>query len=81
MRRAPDERVMGRYRACAGEMAIPSVVWHELIYGTRRLPESRRRAYADAFVHEAALAHEAKWLYTSDTDFGGCEGDIEIVLV
>ncbi len=51
-RKEPDERVMERYAAHAGEMAIPSVVWHELVYGTRRLPEGKKRTYLEGYLRQ-----------------------------
>ncbi len=67
----PDAGVMARYDAHAAEMAIPSVVWHELRYGAERLPEGRQRdyltGYLDAVVRPALPvvpfdAEAAEWL-------------------
>ena len=41
----PDVRVQERLGAHGDEVAIASVVWHELLYGMERLPEGRRRAF------------------------------------
>ena len=41
----PAEGVLRRLRERGGEVALPSVVWHELVYGARRMDEGRRRSY------------------------------------
>ena len=48
----PNEGVLRRMEAEDGRMAIPSVVWHELLYGMMRLPESRRRTLVEDFLVE-----------------------------
>ena len=35
----PDSRVLERLSRYDGMMAIPSVVWHELLFGVIRLPQ------------------------------------------
>lgn len=39
-----------------GEMAIPSVVWHELQFGCVRLPKSRRRTAIEHYLQDVLLA-------------------------
>lgn len=39
----PNAGVMAKMQQHAGELAIASVVWHELLFGCFRLPMSRRR--------------------------------------
>lgn len=41
----PNEHVLTRYRKHSLELAIASIVWHELLYGVERLPAGRRRRY------------------------------------
>jgi len=41
----PSEAVMRRLRARSGEVALPSIVWHELVYGVERMDEGRRQTY------------------------------------
>lgn len=36
-RPAPDERVVSAFRTYDGMMAIPAVVWHELLFGLARM--------------------------------------------
>jgi tRNA(fMet)-specific endonuclease VapC len=39
-----------------GEMAIPSIVWHELQFGCLRLPKSRRRTAIERYLQDVVLA-------------------------
>jgi tRNA(fMet)-specific endonuclease VapC len=41
--RNPSEAVLSRLRERGGEVALPAVAWHELIYGARRMDQGRRR--------------------------------------
>ena len=41
----PSEAVMRRLRARSGEVALPSISWHERVYGVERMDEGRRRTY------------------------------------
>jgi tRNA(fMet)-specific endonuclease VapC len=38
------------------EVAIPSIVWHELRYGMARLPESRRRTAIASYLNDVVRA-------------------------
>lgn len=51
-KRTPSEAVLSRLRERGGEVALPSVAWHELIYGARRMDEGRRRDYLLAYLQE-----------------------------
>lgn len=59
VRPAPDQGVLDRLREHADGLATASVVWHELLFGARRLPDSGRRRtlgrYLDAVVLPAVL--------------------------
>jgi hypothetical protein len=35
----PSEEILTRLREYGGEVALPSVAWHELIYGAERMDE------------------------------------------
>jgi tRNA(fMet)-specific endonuclease VapC len=48
----PDQRVLDRMQANAGEMAIASLVWHELLYGAITSPSLRKRNLIERFVYE-----------------------------
>jgi tRNA(fMet)-specific endonuclease VapC len=53
---SPDPGVLGNLRRHEEEVAIPSVVWHELRFGMERLPPSRRRDAIDRYLREVVLA-------------------------
>lgn len=48
----PNGQVLDRLAEHAGGSAIASVVWHELMYGCRRLPAGRRRAALETYLDE-----------------------------
>lgn len=51
-RPAPDERVVSAFRTYDGMMAIPAVVWHELLYGLARLPDGQRKRRIRAGIYD-----------------------------
>jgi tRNA(fMet)-specific endonuclease VapC len=51
----PNPVVMRRLRRHENEVAIASVVWHELQYGLARMPESRRKDRIAEFFREVIL--------------------------
>lgn len=46
----PDSRILKRLEEHGIECAIAAPVWHELIYGCRRLPKGRRRRGLEAYI-------------------------------
>ena len=48
----PSEAVLSRLRRRSGEVALPSVAWHELTYGAFRMEEGRKRDYLLDYVRE-----------------------------
>jgi len=50
IRTRPDPVVQARYRAHAGEMAIATIVWHELLYGVERLVPGRKREFLSHYL-------------------------------
>jgi tRNA(fMet)-specific endonuclease VapC len=48
----PSETVLARLRERSGEVALPAIAWHELIYGAERMDEGRRRSYLFDYLHE-----------------------------
>ena len=52
----PNPRLVRRIEAHAHESAIAAPVWHELIFGIRRLPRGRRRDALAAYVEEVVGA-------------------------
>ena len=55
LRPKPDARTLDRLRHHQGEIALPSLVWHELQYGCARLPRSRRRRAIERYLSEVVL--------------------------
>lgn len=55
VRPQPIRGVLRRLHRHEDEIAIPSVVWHELRYGTERLAPSRRRAAIERYLDEVVL--------------------------
>jgi tRNA(fMet)-specific endonuclease VapC len=56
LRAKPVASILRRLRRHQGETAIASIVWHELQYGCRRLPESRRRTAVEHYLEDVVLA-------------------------
>ena len=56
LRPDPNPHVMARLEQHQDEMAIASIVWHELLFGANRLPESAKRAAIEAYLNEVVLA-------------------------
>lgn len=56
LRPKPRRGVLRRLRRHEQEIAISSVVWHELRFGVERLPSSRRRAAIERYLEEVVLA-------------------------
>lgn len=48
----PDPRVLEQLAKHGPECAIAAPVWHELMYGCRRLPKGRRRTALEHYLHE-----------------------------
>lgn len=70
VRPSPDEAVATRFRETEGEVAIASVVWHELLFGLERLAASQRKEQLNGFLWDVVfpnlpiLAYEeqaARW--------------------
>ena len=51
LRPAPDQAVVDHLREHQTEIAIASVVWHELWYGCYRLPASTKRSVIEAYLN------------------------------
>ena len=50
--KTPDAGILQRLEAHGPECAIPAPVWHELIYGCRRLPAGKRRVALEAYLND-----------------------------
>jgi tRNA(fMet)-specific endonuclease VapC len=56
LRPVPRPSVLRRLRRHEEEIAIPSIVWHELRFGVERLPPSARREALERYLEEVVLA-------------------------
>lgn len=52
LRPEPNAYVLERLEQYEAEIAIASVVWHELLYGTYRLPPSAKRTAIEAYLND-----------------------------
>ena len=50
LRPAPDEKILERLRRHQDQLATASVVWHELLFGCHRLPDSQRRTAIEGYL-------------------------------
>ena len=55
LRPEPRQGVLRKIDRYKDEIAIASVVWHELRYGVERLPPSRRRESGERYLDEIAV--------------------------
>lgn len=56
LRPAPRAGVIRRLRKHEQEIAIASIVWHELRFGVERLPRSKRRDLVERYLQDVVLA-------------------------
>ena len=56
LRPRPNAGVMRKLQRHEQEIAIASVVWHELRFGVERLPQSRRRSLIEHYLEDVVLA-------------------------
>lgn len=70
LRPAPNQRILERLQQHEAEIAIASVVWHELLYGTYRLPLSAKRSAIEEYLNDVVAPtfptlpydiHAAQW--------------------
>ncbi len=55
LRPKPSAGVVRRLQKHEQEIAIASIVWHELRFGVERLPRSRRREVVERYLDEVVL--------------------------
>lgn len=55
LRPKPSTAVVRKLRKHEQEIAIPSIVWHELRFGVERLPSSQRRDVIERYLEEVVL--------------------------
>ena len=51
-RQRPHPNVIARLQQHEGEIAISTTVWHELLFGCERLPNSKRRNFLERYLNE-----------------------------
>ena len=54
--KTPNPHIVERLRQHGHESAIAAPVWHELIYGCRRLPDGQRRDALEQYLHDVVEA-------------------------
>lgn len=54
--RMPNAGILAGLHAHGPACAIPSPVWHELLFGCRRLPRGKKRAALEAYLEEVVRA-------------------------
>lgn len=52
IRPQPNPNVLARIQEYRREIVTASVVWHELLFGCQRLPESRKRRMLEIYLHD-----------------------------
>jgi tRNA(fMet)-specific endonuclease VapC len=52
----PDNAVLERLKRFEGELATATPVWHELVFGCRRLAQSKKRSAIERYLEEVVLA-------------------------
>ena len=55
LRPVPDSKIVSSFRAAEDQISTACVVWHELIFGARRLPASKKRRRIEAFLFDVLL--------------------------
>ena len=52
LRPAPNDKILARLKRHQDELAIASIVWHELWFGCYRLPRSAKRVAIERYLTE-----------------------------
>jgi len=52
LRPSPNAKVLARLKRHQDELAIASIVWHELWFGCQRLPASAKRTAIERYLNE-----------------------------
>lgn len=53
----PNPAVMAKLRFYEKEIATASIVWHELLFGCQRLPESKKRRTIETYLQKVVQPH------------------------
>ena len=54
--KVPNPLMVERISANADRSAIAAPVWHELVFGSRRLPSGKRRKALESYLNDVVLA-------------------------
>jgi tRNA(fMet)-specific endonuclease VapC len=68
----PNELVIRRIEQHGARCAIAAPVWHELVYGVRRLPRGKRKEELETYVHD--VVHPAFPILAYDQAAAGWHG-------
>jgi tRNA(fMet)-specific endonuclease VapC len=52
LRPSPDQHVLELLERTQHELAIASLVWHELLFGYERLPDSTKKRASEAYLND-----------------------------
>lgn len=52
IRPRPNPELMRRWQLHAEEVAVATTVWHELVYGLRRMPESKKKRVVERYLED-----------------------------
>jgi tRNA(fMet)-specific endonuclease VapC len=52
LRPAPNQKILDRLQQHQSEIAIASVIWHELLFGCYRLPPSVKRTAIETYLRQ-----------------------------
>ncbi len=52
LRPVPNKKVLAKLRRYQDRIALPSPVWHELLFGVQRLPLSSKRQLIERYLFE-----------------------------
>jgi tRNA(fMet)-specific endonuclease VapC len=55
IQRSPNPTFLSHFRAHTGQMATAAPTLHEMIFGCRRLPPSRRRSEIEGFIQSVVI--------------------------
>ncbi|MBX9695438.1 MAG: type II toxin-antitoxin system VapC family toxin [Cyanobacteria bacterium] len=67
LRVSPNKKVMQKLKHHNAELAIAAPIWHELLVGCFRLPESKKRSLIERYLNQVVLpilpydAQAARW--------------------
>jgi tRNA(fMet)-specific endonuclease VapC len=67
----PSTSVLERLETCGNRLAMPAIVWHELLYGVQRLPSGKRKQRLNAYLFDVlqptvpiiAYDNHAAWIH------------------